>query len=98
FDLCSAETLPQIDDRDDLATQVDDTLDELGSLRNLRYFRHAHNFMHQRDGNSVGLVPNPEANDMEVFRHQKPPLDTSHCIRGLVLVGAIPVAVCISVT
>src|SRR6266576_6760173 len=67
FFLC--KTFSQIDDRDNLAAQVDDALDVIWRVGNSSDLRHAHDFMQRSDGHAVSLVSQLKPDNVQFAIH-----------------------------
>src|ERR1700694_1093799 len=67
LDFFFPEALAQVDYRNDLSAQIDDSLDVVWGLRYGGDVRDAHNLMNQRDVHPKGLPSDSEADDMQVF-------------------------------
>src|SRR5205823_7786644 len=69
YDFFFSEAFAQVDDGNDLPTQVDHTLHTIGSVGNGGDIRYANDLMHQRDGNPKGLATDAEADDVQILCH-----------------------------
>ena len=86
-----AESLAQIDDRDDLPPQVDHAFDVIWHVGHGRDFRDTHNFVHQPNRNAERFFPDTEPNELEIFRHAilcRRSVDAGRVTRGVVLLSS----------
>ena len=65
-----AESLPQIEDRDNLASQIDDAFDVVWSIGHSGDFGHAHNLAQCGDGHAVSFPAHLEADYVQFAIHE----------------------------